>query len=467
MKVLLIVFLLTALGIYAGPIEDLQAGRWYEAPNSHLYDVRPDGWSANVIVPWSSGAFDTKRDRYIIWGGGHGDYAGNEIYIFDLNTLRWQRLTDPCPNTGGGEGTGEYPLWNNTVQPRSRHTYEYIEYVPSMDRFCTWGGSGQYPQGGIVTDRVHCFNFETNLWERKPPTESYGIGAFSAYDPVTGHAWAHGMDSHCNFSYFAPEEGSYGTWHKVIDQDTEFRYKYRLTGALDPKRRLFVAVGGGDVYTWNISNESSPVKSKISTSGATSAVGGESPGLAYDPVTEKMVAWNGGQTVYSLDLDSRTWSSHSGGGANPGSPTSTGTFGRWRYSPNRNVFIIVNNKSANVFIYRHTSDASAPQWYLDMLENTSVSEVPDRIAEKQIIRVSPNPFQSKIKIAISYQLPAISEAKLDIFNVNGKIVKELTADNRQLKAGISWNATNQPPGIYIVRVMINNRTYTRRIVLAD
>jgi len=59
--------LLFPVVLTAGPVEDLSAGSWYEVPNSHLYDVAPSGWSANVIGPWSSGAYDTKRDRYVIW----------------------------------------------------------------------------------------------------------------------------------------------------------------------------------------------------------------------------------------------------------------------------------------------------------------------------------------------------------------------------------------------------------------
>ena len=95
--------------LIAGPLEDLKPGEWYQVPNSHLYDVRPSGWSANVMEPWSGGAFDTKRDRLLVWGGGHGDYSGNEIYAFDLAQLKWIRLSDPSANTGGDECSGLYP----------------------------------------------------------------------------------------------------------------------------------------------------------------------------------------------------------------------------------------------------------------------------------------------------------------------------------------------------------------------
>ena len=115
----------------AGPVEDLRPGEWYRVPNSKLDAVLPSpvpvgdnrpGTPESVIYEWSGGAYDTTRDRLIVWGGGHNNYSGNEIYAFDLATLRWQRLTDPSANVGGTESSGYYP----DGRPRSRHTFEYI-----------------------------------------------------------------------------------------------------------------------------------------------------------------------------------------------------------------------------------------------------------------------------------------------------------------------------------------------------
>src|SRR5438876_2240675 len=85
----------------AGPLEELPPGHWYEVPSSHLRDVAPEEgqfpgtWGVEgppaTMNDWSGGAYDSKRDRLIIWGGGHGGYAGNEIYVFDIGTLAWKR----------------------------------------------------------------------------------------------------------------------------------------------------------------------------------------------------------------------------------------------------------------------------------------------------------------------------------------------------------------------------------------
>ena len=66
---------------------------WHELPNTDLESVCACGngfdyacgntWGG--IFAWSSGDFDATRNRLLMWGGGHGDYYGNELYALDLN----------------------------------------------------------------------------------------------------------------------------------------------------------------------------------------------------------------------------------------------------------------------------------------------------------------------------------------------------------------------------------------------
>lgn len=64
----------------------------------------------NVINAQSSGIADTRRNIFYLWGGGHGDYAGNEIYAIDLNvspvTLR--RVKDPTTPTAVADPNYKY-----------------------------------------------------------------------------------------------------------------------------------------------------------------------------------------------------------------------------------------------------------------------------------------------------------------------------------------------------------------------
>ena len=45
----------------------------------------------NSRVGW--GSFRYQRDRFVVTGGGHADYGGNEVYEFELATTKWKRVT--------------------------------------------------------------------------------------------------------------------------------------------------------------------------------------------------------------------------------------------------------------------------------------------------------------------------------------------------------------------------------------
>src|SRR5215831_10640591 len=96
--------LILCLGLAQSDPGTMAPDTWLSVPNSHMSTVAPTngqfagtwgvGGPANVIAAWCGGALDTQRSRLILWGGGHADYYGNELYAFDIPTLKWSRLTD-------------------------------------------------------------------------------------------------------------------------------------------------------------------------------------------------------------------------------------------------------------------------------------------------------------------------------------------------------------------------------------
>ncbi len=336
----------------AGPLEDLQPGTWFEAPDSNLAPHMPpstaDDWSgpASVMSAWSGGAYDSKRDRLIIWGGGHHDYAGNELYVFDIATLAWSRLTDRSADVGGDESTGYYP----DGLPRSRHTYDYIQYVPAIDRFCSFGGTGLFPSGQGGVSNVDCFDFDTLAWERKADAMSVSIGAVSAVDPNTGHAWMQGAGNSLPLAEWDPQAD---VWTPHVKEPSGW-FSYNHTADIDFKRQKFVAIGGGEVVVWDLTNPAAdPVR--LQTTGATTIQSAGNPGVAYDPVSDRMVAWNGGADVYTLNLDTGEWEVHPPAASNTVVPTNAaanGTYGRFRYVASRNVFVVVNAIDQDVYFYK-------------------------------------------------------------------------------------------------------------------
>lgn len=79
--------------------------------------------------------------------------------------------------------------------------------------------------------------------------------------------------------------------------------------------------------------------------------GGESfqsfeAGFEYDPIADKLVGFAKDQKVYVLDPDKKEWVVNSPPGAPKENPW--GPFGRWRYVPSLNAFVVVTHISENV-----------------------------------------------------------------------------------------------------------------------
>ena len=241
-------------------IQAIPANSWLEVPNSQLSQVQAtdpeldDIWqgnyhNANGLFPWSGGTFDTKRNRLIIWGGGHHDYYGNEIYTFDLTTFTWERITEPSVPTSN-EANCMAVLSDG--RPNSRHTYHNLAYITSLDRFySTPAGSTSCGTGGLDPN-TWIFDFdetdEAARWVNMNPTGEPVIGwapTTSAYDPIDDKV------------YSISPEGLYvhdiQTNHWQLLNGTGFWYPYGA--AVDTKRHLLVFIGSGRVIVYDIGNE--------------------------------------------------------------------------------------------------------------------------------------------------------------------------------------------------------------------
>jgi hypothetical protein len=355
----------TSSGTGGGVPIPVRAGEWFEVVDSHMDAVKhnvdgPNMWDVTCVIScWCGGAYDSKRDRLVVWGGGHGQYSGNELYAFNMDTLAWERLTDP--SNPPGVDVPYAPDGN----PTSRHSYNYLQYLPATDRFYSLGGAAFYPGGQTGTDNVDAFNFDTSTWETNlssVPSGAHGY-AFSAVDASTGHAYQQGpYSSGAMARYDAPAN----VWTPIAVSGASYiNSGFTATAAFDPKRQKMVAVGDG-ITMWDISG-SSAVATNPTTSGDNSIETEGAVGLDYDPVTETFIAWAGGPTIYSLNIDTMEWTTNAPTGPDPGSESVNHTYGRFRYVPSKNVFVVVNASDRNVFIYKHTPELAAPQWYLDMI----------------------------------------------------------------------------------------------------
>ena len=77
----------------------------------------------------------------------------------------------------------------------------------------------------------------------------------------------------------------------------------------------------------------------------------------------------------------------------------------------------------------------------------------------------PNPFHASVKIAASGQRIADGNIEIAIYNSSGKIIQRLSVTSYQLSAGITWNPTGLPSGVYLLRARINGKIISKRLFL--
>ncbi|MBW1809036.1 MAG: hypothetical protein JRJ87_12650, partial [Deltaproteobacteria bacterium] len=312
-------------------------------------DPIPPNWGGpgSIIGAWSGGAYDWERDRLIVWGGGHADYSGNEIYVFDLNTLSWSRIWGPTPNEQIPDDGQTYEVYQDG-NPSSRHTYEGLEYIPSpIDRF--WSQGGSCWKGGGGSNATWLFDFDSLNWERATDSPDSMYGVVSAWDPQSGHVFHQGQN---DFSQYDPVADSYF----VRGNYSEGWWNDKMTAEIEPNARLFIAIGQEQVNVWTLDTFE---RQNPTTSGGDNVVNANSPGFVWDSQKQRLVAWVGGTSVWHLDVGDWSWTEEPASGDNviyPTAPDSKGCYGRFRYVDKYHAVIVVNSIDENVFIYKLRDD---------------------------------------------------------------------------------------------------------------
>ena len=315
--------------------------------------LQANGDCTMAIDAWSGGVFDERLRRLLVIGGGHMDYWGNEVYGFDLATGAWMMV-----KAASGLGTALAPTEPMPDgNPVSRHTYDSLAYMRHLSQVFMFGGATS--PNGYSVNNAWSFEPASAIWRARASAPSTGAGHYymaSAYDPVTRKVYV--RNQHAFFSY-DPDTDS---WSGPIVSFGYPPYYPRMQthhyrrGVILPAQRLFLVAGGKldnpaapDVFIYDLDGRGD-VTGAYPMSGDTSVISVAGLGLDVDARTGSLVAWAGGAPAI---MDPATW--HWRRGSARGAPpkaVANGTFGRFRYIPYLNVFILVNKPEEDVHFYK-------------------------------------------------------------------------------------------------------------------
>jgi len=362
-------------GLYSNPLLALvaaaPANSWVKANLNTMYSKWPaedylpiytsqsTGTTSAIIRAWSSFAWDPSRSRLVIYGGGHANYDGNEVYVFNGATRQWSLGFYPSDDYVYNASTGERVTSDGPLHsPVAAHTYDNTAYLEILDRYITFGGAaahtggpyaihdgnahrssgpytldltlaGQGMVGGAAGSNVHrnsTLNVNltgANAWAVRDyykdhpdpqgalPYMTSHISCGSAYTQENGH----------DVIYLTSRPGYH--LHRIEFVDADYRNDlitrvgnatnnppdWDATVALDPVKRIILILGHKNFshfWGWDISGG-------VQTNFLVGAAGLTGPGAAawiagfqmqhgidYDPINNRFVLWSEGGRIFTM-----------------------------------------------------------------------------------------------------------------------------------------------------------------------
>lgn len=433
----------TSAGGWSKVSTDLFSSAWAPAEQRDGSFMNP----STIVTAWGSMAWDSTQGQLMLWGGGHGNYMGNEMYLWSGATGTWSRGSLPSALTGAINITntsldGSNYFVADNAAPQSAHTYDNSVYLRQNNLYLTFGGASFNSGAGFLTyDAATDTTTRAGAW-MWDPTKANGnlTGGISGslVDQFTGgvtagnEMWSNragalttgsdlGSGNHVDgTTAYRVENGKDVVYLTMAGDSSGYRSLYRYevgqnvragdldsmtlvgnssdlapagqaTATIDTRYNLYVnttAVAGysADLGVWDLSaaalaNGAANLNRAIELVLEDGTAFGMTTDFAieYDEVRQKYVLWdarNQGQvweTEAAYDAAGSllgTWvirpllstsglSQPSGALADgeAGATPFTGVLGKWKYVPELNVFLALNEfntvtQDAEVWLYR-------------------------------------------------------------------------------------------------------------------
>jgi hypothetical protein len=340
------------------------------APPACLPEFLPGGGNnqlSSAIDAWVDGDHAPALGLFIVpRGGGHADWAGNQVVGFNPATGGWSLLTPHSTAYPPMSPTGTFPNPLSDGTPPSVHSYGAVAWMGWLNKMWSAGGiywspgGASYPRTTWWWDPMHPGLLEA--WTQKADRPG-GYGTYAVADPTTERVFVRTTDG----------------WYRhdpVADTYTLLFSKASVGNsarALDGVGRKLYGVsaqagGGTAVQVTDLNNLAAKEVTLLTTGGPALPYG---PGLRYDAGRLALFAVGPTATtgaIWSLDpancgttgLPSCVWTREvPPDGVHPPKPHVNGTFKRF-FAHGCDYFVIVNG-TTNVWKYR-------PSWTTEACE---------------------------------------------------------------------------------------------------
>lgn len=314
-----------------------------------------------VIRCWSSFAWDSVNSRLVMYGGGHANYDGNEVYIFNGSTRQWQLAFYPTDVQIVTPPAEFKTVDGDTHSPVSSHTYGNNHYLPNLNRFVTFGGAAAHTGGALMirdsgaTRKAGCFTLDlsqagqgkvagvtgSNV-KHGHSVSLAGADAWAVRDWLLDHAVAGTLDTSNRWSHvstggaYAQEGGKDVLYKYSFFNQYLWRIEFSASGylsddikqvmsynpgnsgwdsapAIDSVNRVLLAIGGDSsvrLHGFNIASYSGTPTAgfQVPDGGLTGVDKAEwlaethllRYGLCFDAINQRFLMWTEGGKVYGL-----------------------------------------------------------------------------------------------------------------------------------------------------------------------
>jgi hypothetical protein len=280
-----------------------------------------------------------------------------------LNAVVMRRLNDPSSVQGIDFENCTPPEQYGDGRPSARHTYDGVVLLPELDQLYTFAGAGVPCGYGVQnTWLLDLSAIEASKpgqaapWHNMNPAShplKAGYGLVADYDAAQQRVV---LNDGYNLWSYDPAANTYALLND--SNQTNAHIDYHMTGRIDPKRKLFIVVGGGtaadggmQVFDVGEGSDYAQQSWTAQLDGCAGLLAAESPGFEYDPTQDRFVGWAGGDDVYSFDPDAKRCSVMTFAGG-PKLTASGGTFGRFRYFPALGLFAVVTDWRTDAYALR-------------------------------------------------------------------------------------------------------------------